>query len=266
MINQNINIAVLGCSGRMGQLVMQECLNDPQINLVGGSIRPGSYFEDKDLGIILNNQPLNICATADINKLFKNADCLIDFSHPEALNDHLTWACKLKKALIIAVTGFTDQQHYSIAEAAKNIPILVAANTSLAMTLLIKLVEEAARQLPHIFDIDIVDTHHRHKKDAPSGTSLSLGAAVNRGHRYDKLKNYFIDVSVQNPRPDHTIAYSAIRAGGYPGEHSVLFSSAMEVLELKHRCLDRRVYAQGALYASKWLVNQPAGLYSMNDL
>ena len=263
-MTQKLRIGVLGCAGRMGQLTMQEVLHDPDVELIGALVRPGSVYDNKDVGIILNQSPMDIVASADPATLFNDADCLIDFSHIDAVESHLKYAEQYRKPLLVAVTGLTDQHYVLAVKAAQHIPLIITANTSLGITLLIKLVEEAARKLPHTFDVDITETHHRHKKDAPSGTSLALGKAVQQGKSIAMPEHYH-GRSINAARSETDINYTIIRAGGYPGDHSVVFSSMQEVIELKHRSLDRRVYAQGALYAAKWLARQQPGLYGMND-
>lgn len=259
-------IAVAGCMGKMGRLVVQEVMQDASLSLAAASVRKNTPFENQDIGEVLFKNPIGIQATSDPQTLFVNADCVIDFSHHDALEQHLQAAEKFEKPFVVAVTGLGEQHKKYMKDAAARIPLLYAANTSLGINLLLNVVERAAKALPQDFDLDICEAHHRHKKDVPSGTSLALGQAIRAGRENEALEDCILSFGAKNERPSSTIAYSVMRAGGYAGDHSVIFSSQGEMIELKHRSFNRQIYAQGAVRAAKWLVQQSPGLYSMKDV
>jgi 4-hydroxy-tetrahydrodipicolinate reductase len=263
---KKIKLAVAGCAGRMGRLVVQEILNTSSLELVAGSVKPGSAYVNVDIGVIAGKTPLGHHTTSNPEELFHHADCIIDFSHVSALSHHLTLAATYAKPFLSAITGLTDVHHREMNKASQHTPILYTSNTSVGITLLLKLIEKAAHTLGEEFDIDIVETHHRHKQDAPSGTALALGQAIRQGHRLNTLQDYYYPLPASVPRPPATIGYCAIRGGGYPGDHRVIFSSESEVVEFTHRALNRQLYAKGAIKAAIWLIQQKPGLYSMQDV
>jgi 4-hydroxy-tetrahydrodipicolinate reductase len=265
-MNRQIKLAVAGCTGKMGRLVVQEIMAAPDLLLTAGSTRVGSPYSDKDVGELIGSKPIGINITSAPQTLFKEADCVIDFSHPYALTEHLDLAVLYGKPMVVAVTGLTEDHKRQMLEASPKCPLLYAPNTSLGITLLLSLVEQVARALPDSFDVDVVEIHHRHKKDAPSGTSLALGQAIKKGKEGQNYADYYYPLPAQELRPTSTIGYSVSRSGGFPGDHSVVFASEGEVIELKHRSFNRQIYAQGALKAARWLIHQQPGLYSMKDV
>ncbi len=264
-MSEKIKLGIAGCAGKMGRLLVQEILSSSMFSLIAGSVRESSPFIGHDIGELAGKTPLGIKATSNTQDLFIKSDCIIDFSHFNALHQHLDYAEAYAKPMVIAVTGITELHKKRMQELSKKVPLLYAANTSLGINVLLTLVEKAAKALTSEFDLDIVEAHHRHKKDAPSGTSLALGRALRNGRQNETLTDFY-EMPASGGRPTSAIAYSAIRAGGYPGDHSVIFSSHNEVIELKHRSFNRQIYAQGALQAAKWLVDRSPGLYTMQDV
>lgn len=204
--------------------------------------------------------------TADLSAALSAADVAVDFSSPQVTGRNLD-TCRLAgKPLLIGTTGFPPEVDRQVEEAARAIPVLVAPNTSLGVTLLIELVRQAARALPESFDIEIVEAHHRMKRDAPSGTALALGRAAAEGRNQPFGRSRAVARRDGEPRKDGEIGFAVIRAGDIVGEHTVLFAGAGESLTLAHRATDRGIFARGALEAAAWLAARPAGRYFMRDL
>lgn len=273
---QRIGIGVLGVTGRMGRLVAQAVLDSPDLKLTGASCRADSAAAGRDVALILGHaEPCGVAANPDLAKLAASADVIVDFSTPaasldlaDALEAAPTAAPTGRAAWLCATTGLSAAQQARVQALASHRAVLPAANTSLGVTLLQALVTEAASRLGAAhFDIEIVETHHRHKADAPSGTALALGraAALGRGGDLDALAIRSRD-GLTGPRPRGAIGFAALRGGDVPGEHSVLFLGDNERVELTHRATDRRLFADGALAAARWLAGQPAGLYAMREV
>ena len=206
---------------------------------------------------------------ANLAELAAASDVLVDFTAPSALGAHLAAAVAAETPLVIGTTGLTDADHRAIDEGAARVAILQTANTSLGVNLLSALVEDTARRLGPDWDIEIVEMHHRHKRDAPSGTALLLGAAANRGrgasdgtshNRLDRLS------TGAGAREEGGIYYASLRGGSVAGDHLVVFAGEGERIELGHRAEDRSIFARGAIKAALWLAGKPPGRYSMKDV
>lgn len=261
-------IAILGCSGRMGRLLVDAVRGDPDCILVAGVVGPGSKALGWDLGTAIGGQPLGIEVTGNASAAFAAADVAIDFTLPAASLVHAELAAESGTALVIGTTGLGAKQLEYVESAAARAPILRAANTSLGVNLLLALVEQAAARLPaELFDIEILEMHHRHKIDAPSGTALALGeaAAAGRGVGLEEASVRVRDGHT-GPRPAGSIGFATLRGGDVAGDHRVIFAADGELLELGHRATSRAVFAKGALSAAKWLAGRPAGLYAMKDV
>ncbi len=219
----------------------------------------------KDAGDLAGTGAIGVPVVSDLAAALSNADVAIDFSSPQATQSNLAVCRAAGKPLLIGTTGFASELTREIDAAAEDIPILVAPNTSVGVTLLIELVRQAARALPSAFDIEVIEAHHRMKRDAPSGTALALGkaAAEGRGQPFDGS-----DATVRRDgkaRRDGEIGFAVVRAGDIVGEHTVLFAGMGESLTLSHRATDRAVFARGALEAAAWLAVRPPGRYFMRD-
>ena len=208
-----------------------------------------------------------VAAREDVTIVPEGADVFVDFSAPAALESNLFAAKAASKPILIGTTGLTDAQQRLIDEAAAKIAVLQAANTSLGVNLLAHLVREAAARLGPEWDIEIVEMHHRHKADAPSGTALLLGraAAEARGVALDEVSDRGRD-GITGPRQEGRIGFASLRGGSVAGEHQVIFAGEGERLELGHRAESRSIFAHGAVQAALWLKNKPAGRYSMADM
>lgn len=243
-------IGIAGINGRMGQAI-HACLTRQIAGLAGTVFRGGA-----------SRTPAGETFAADT--LFKASDCIIDFTKPEALAHHLALARANGTALVIGTTGFSKAQEDSIREAAKDIPIVYAANMSIGVNILLALVEKAAAALPEHFDIEIVETHHRNKVDAPSGTALALGRAAAKG-RGIALEDHMA-VDREGARKTGDIGFAVMRGGDVIGEHTVGFFGPAERIELTHKAADRALFAEGAVRAALWLKGRAPGLYSMRDV
>lgn len=261
-----IRAAIIGVTGRMGQALVRAASEVAELSVVAAVASPKSSALGKDAGELAGVGTSGVRVTADIADALSKADVAIDFSNADATQSNLTACRQARKPLLIGTTGFASDLTAAFEAAAKDIPLLVAPNTSVGVTLLIELVRQAARALPTQFDIEIVEAHHRTKRDAPSGTALALGkaAAEGRGQRFGPA-----EAGVRREgtaRQDGEIGFAVLRGGDIVGEHSVLFAGIGESLTLSHRATDRAIFARGALQAAVWLAPRSAGRYFMRDL
>ncbi|MCE3230215.1 MAG: 4-hydroxy-tetrahydrodipicolinate reductase [Alphaproteobacteria bacterium] len=236
-----VSVGVLGSTGRMGQTILDALKSHPRCTLSMSGTRE------------------------NLDPLFKASDVVVDFTTPDALPTHVAFGLKYGKPLVVGTTGLSSPHSLVISAASSQIPLVVSSNMSVGMTLLTHLVEKAAHFLDESYDIEIAELHHRHKKDAPSGTSLLLGerAAKGRGKRLDELRD---DTDRQGERAKGAIGFSVQRGGMVIGDHSIRFIGDEEMLDFSHRGLSRAVYAKGALRAAEWVTRQQPGLYSMADV
>ncbi|MDX1541716.1 MAG: 4-hydroxy-tetrahydrodipicolinate reductase [Geminicoccaceae bacterium] len=263
-----MRIGVLGCGGRMGRAVIETVLEEPGLELAGGIEAAGSPVLGQDLARLVGREPIGRLAGDDPTDLFGSSDVVIEFSTAEATARHAELAAAAGVAHVIGTTAFSDDHDRRVRAAAERVPILRAANMSLGVNLLLGLAEQVARALPaEAFDAEIVEIHHRHKIDAPSGTALALGDAVARGRAVDlgRVAERGRD-GLTGARTTGAIGFAALRGGDAVGDHTVIFAGAGERIELTHRASDRRIYARGAVRAARWVAGRPAGLYGMNDV
>jgi 4-hydroxy-tetrahydrodipicolinate reductase len=236
-----IYVGVLGSNGRMGQAILSALENHPHCSLSLAGTRE------------------------NIESVFEASDVVVDFTTPEALSDHINLTLSHKKPLVIGTTGLHPHHDRVVSAASTKIPLVVASNMSIGMAVLNNLVQRAAHLLNEDYDIEISELHHRHKKDAPSGTSLMLGrsAAKGRGKLLDELKG---NPQREGERVKGTIGFSVQRGGMIVGDHCVRFIGDEEMMELSHRGLSRGIFAKGALRAAEWVSKQKPGLYTMSDV
>lgn len=255
-----VRTGVLGAGGRMGQAVIAAIAADPRLKLAGAIERAGHPLVGKNLG-----GGLTICS--NLAPLAHASDVLIDFTTPQALAGTLDAACEGRAALLIGTTGLSRADHAAIDRAAKSTPILQAANTSLGVTLLTRLVEQAAAALGPDWDIEISELHHGLKVDAPSGTALALGeaAASGRGVSLSKMRAP-VREGVGKARAAGHIGFASLRGGSAAGDHFVMFLGEGERLELGHKAESRDIFVRGALHAAAWLAGKPPGRYCMADV
>ena len=260
-------IGVVGSGGRMGRFLLAEIAGAEGCRVAGGSVSPGSKLIGRDLGELAGIGALGLTAGGDAAAVFKASDVVVDFTVPAAGATHAKLAAEHRKALVIGTTGLNPAQEAAIREAARRAPIVRAANTSLGVVLLATLVEEAARLLGEEYDIEILEMHHRHKVDAPSGTALALGEAAARGRAVElAARSQRVRDGHTGPRRSGDIGFATLRGGDVVGEHSVIFAAPGERVELSHRAGSRQIFARGALRAARWAAMQPPGLYDMKDV
>ncbi|KVN24649.1 4-hydroxy-tetrahydrodipicolinate reductase [Burkholderia pyrrocinia] len=261
-----MKIAIAGASGRMGRMLIEAVLNDSDAQLVGALDRAGSPFLGQDAGAFLGKQT-GVTLTDDLDAVFAQADYLIDFTRPEGTIAHVEAALRHDVKLVIGTTGFTDEQKATLHAAAAKIGIVFSANMSVGVNVTLKLLEFAAKHFSHGYDIEIVEAHHRHKVDAPSGTALMMGEAVAGalGRSLDDCAVYGRH-GVTGERDPSTIGFSAIRGGDIVGDHTVLFAGIGERIEITHKSSSRVSYAQGALRAVRFLSERGVGLFEMQDV
>ncbi|MFN3211829.1 MAG: 4-hydroxy-tetrahydrodipicolinate reductase [Henriciella sp.] len=259
-----LNIAIAGCAGRMGRQLV-EAAHCAGHKVSGGSEAPGSDTLGKDLGVLAGLEPIGVAAQTDIVSAAQTADVWIDFTVPAATLAALSETGA--PAFVIGTTGFSDAEERQIQVASKTAAIVKAGNFSLGVNLLEALVKQAAARLGTDWDIEILETHHKHKVDAPSGTALMLGdaAAAGRSKSLSEVRAEPYN-GPDAQRVPGEIGFSVRRTGGVIGDHEVTFGSEMEILSLRHTALDRAVFAYGAIKAAEWVASQPSGLYDMSDV
>lgn len=257
-------IAVVGCAGRMGLALMRLVRDTAGCALVGGLERPGHEAVGRDLGTLIGTGPLGIAVSDDADALFGACDAVLDFTAPAASVDYAGRAARAGIAHVIGTTGFAPEQERAIAAAAARATIVKSGNMSLGVTLLAELTRRVAAALDDDYDIEILEMHHRHKVDAPSGTALLLGRAAAEG------RGIALDANADRARDGHTgarergrIGFAVLRGGDVVGDHAVLFAADGETVELRHRATDRAVFARGAVKAALWLIHQKSGRYTM---
>ncbi|MAI91107.1 4-hydroxy-tetrahydrodipicolinate reductase [Ponticaulis sp.] len=263
-----IHIAISGAAGRMGQTLTGLAYDDAGLKLVGATEAPAFDGLGKDVGLLSGLGNTGITLSSDIEAAASDASCFVDFTRPKATLAALKALQSTRvRCVVIGTTGFSSDEMFALQEWSSRYAIVFSGNYSLGVNMLAALVTRAAKSLGEDWDIEILETHHRHKVDAPSGTALLLGdaAAEGRGAPLSDLRIPPYD-GVTGERPEGKIGFSVRRSGGVIGEHEVSFGSEEEILSLSHTALNRKVFARGALHAAKWGVNQPPGWYSMKDV
>lgn len=261
-----MKIAIAGASGRMGRMLIEAVLNDADATLAGALDRQGASTIGEDAGAFLGKKT-GVVLTDDIESVLAAADCLIDFTRPEGTMAHLEAALRHDVNLVIGTTGFEATQKQALVRAGEKIGIVFAANMSIGVNVTLKLLEFAAPYFSQGYDIEIIEAHHRHKVDAPSGTALMMGEAVAGalGRKLDDCAVYGRH-GITGERDPSTIGFSAIRGGDIVGDHTVLFAGAGERIEITHKSSSRVSYAQGALRAARFLAGRDPGFYDMQDV
>jgi 4-hydroxy-tetrahydrodipicolinate reductase len=261
-----MKLAIAGAAGRMGRTLIEAVLRSGDLALGAALEAPGHPQLGRDAGEALG-APCGVAFNADIAAALRAADCLIDFTAPQATLVHLDACVAARKSLVIGTTGFTADDKARIAVAARALPVAMAPNFAIGVNVTFKLAEVAARILGDAYDVEIVEAHHRHKVDAPSGTALRLGEAVAQALGRD-LRTVAVHgrEGITGERGAKDIAFHAIRGGDIVGEHTVIFAGEGERVEVTVRSGSRMTYAQGALRAARWLAGRPPGLYDMFDV
>ncbi|TCP61576.1 dihydrodipicolinate reductase [Rhodovulum bhavnagarense] len=260
-------IVVMGASGRMGQMLVHTVLQSDRARLVGCVERPGHPWVGRDVGEAMGGAHIGLPVTDDAVGVIAQAQAVIDFTAPAATVATATLTAQARAVHVIGTTGFNPEELQKIRAAARHAVIVRAGNMSLGVNLLVGLTRKVSAVLGPEFDIEIVEAHHRHKVDAPSGTALMLGeaAAEGRGVHLDEVAERGRD-GITGARDSGAIGFSAIRGGDVVGEHDVIFAGAGERLVLRHIATDRAIFARGALAAAIWGQDRKPGEYDMNDV
>ena len=266
-MSENIRVVVTGVSGRMGQMIVSGVLSSKKTRLVGALEREGHEWIGKDLGLVSGLKSLGVEVSDDPASVFKNADAIIDFSAPKASVEFSKLAAECGIVHVIGTTGFNDQDLALIENSGKKAKIIRAGNMSLGINLLVQLTKKVAANLDNDFDIEIIETHHNKKVDAPSGTALMLGNAAADGRQISlsNVRDSGRD-GITGARNKGDIGFVSIRGGDVVGEHDVLFAAAGERITLRHVATDRAIFVRGALKAVEWGIRQEPGEYSMKDV
>lgn len=251
----------------MGRMLVALAAQHPDLELRGAFEVDGHAVIGEDAGAVAGIGPLGITVTSDAAAAISQAQVLIEFTLPDPSLEHLALAADSGCAVVLGTTGFTPDQQAVIDDLAARIPLLQASNMSVGVTVLTEVVEDVARRLGAAFDIELVETHHRRKKDAPSGTALTLAEAAARGRSADLTKWATHGRSgMVGERPDEEIGIMALRGGDVVGDHTVFFYGKGERLELTHRAQSREAFASGAVRAAAWLARREPGAYSIRDV
>ncbi|WP_404382383.1 4-hydroxy-tetrahydrodipicolinate reductase [Caenispirillum salinarum] len=262
-----MKIGIVGCAGRMGQMLVREVLKTDGAELAGGTEPEGSPAIGRDLGALVGADDAGVTVTDDPKALFQAADAVIDFTRPEPTMRHADLAAETGTALIIGTTGLSAEQEAEIGRLGEKTPIVLAPNMSVGVNLLFALTQKVAATLGIDYDVEIVEMHHRHKVDAPSGTALGLGraAAAGRGVALDEAAVWAREGHT-GPRKAGDIGFATLRGGDVVGDHTVVFAADGERVELTHKASDRAVFAKGAVRAALWCDGRAPGKYSMFDV
>jgi 4-hydroxy-tetrahydrodipicolinate reductase len=261
-----LRVCVAGASGRMGQMLVEAVLASGDCTLSGALDVAGSPSIGQDAAGFAG-QTSGVSITTDLATGLAGSQFLIDFTRPEGTMAHLRACEKLGVAVVIGTTGFSDAQKAEIAQIARQIPIVMAPNMSVGVNVTLKLLEMAATAMATGYDIEIIEAHHRHKVDAPSGTALKMGEVI-AGALGRDLKDcaVYAREGVTGERDPSSIGFATIRGGDIVGDHTVLFAGTGERIEITHKSSSRATYAQGSLRAVRFLAGKPAGLYDMFDV
>lgn len=259
-----LKIAVAGAAGRMGRSLINACSESDNCQLSAAIEQSGNSLIGSDAGDLVG---LGTCGVKIVDNLSDDFDTLIDFTRPEATIKNLEFCVANNKSIVIGTTGFSDEQKQQITKASESISVVFAPNMSVGVNLCFKLLEIAASVLGDDVDIEIIEAHHRHKVDAPSGTAIRMGEIVAKalGRNLKECAVYGRE-GVGGERDRKTIGFETIRAGDIVGEHTVMFADIGERVEITHKASSRMTFANGAIRAATWLQDQSAGLYDMQDV
>lgn len=263
----SLRIAVVGAGGRMGRQLIQAISKADGVQLTAAFEREGSSLVGSDAGELAGIGHNGIAVSDNLAQQADNFDLLIDFTRPEGTLAHLAFCSANNKKMVIGTTGFDEQGKQAIKQAAEKIGIVFASNYSVGVNLVFKLLEKAAKVMGDYCDIEIIEAHHRHKVDAPSGTALSMGEHIAKAMGKN-LQDHAVYAreGITGERKQDQIGFATIRAGDVVGEHTVWFADEGERVEIAHKASSRMTFANGAVRAAKWLANHDKGLFDMTDV
>lgn len=263
----DLRIAVAGAGGRMGRQLIQAVNNASGVVLGAALERSGSSLVGTDAGELAGIGAIGVQVSDNLDAVKDHFDLLVDFTRPEGSLQYLAFCVANQKKIVIGTTGFDDAGKQAIQQAAEKIGIIFASNYSVGVNLVFKLLEKAAKVMGDYCDIEVIEAHHRHKVDAPSGTALSMGEHIAKTLGRDlKTHGVFARDGITGERKRDEIGFATIRAGDVVGEHSVWFADEGERVEIAHKASSRMTFANGAVRAAKWLQTKPHGLFDMTDV
>lgn len=262
-----INIAIVGAAGRMGKILIEACYEAENVQLSVATEHPESSLIGTDAGEVAGVGKSGVIISSSLDDAANDFDVLIDFTRPEPTLKHLAWCVANNKSMIIGTTGFSDAEKAEIDAAGETISIVFAANFSVGVTLTLKLLEMASRVLGDSVDIEIIEAHHRHKIDAPSGTALKMGEVIAKTLDRDLNEHgVYCREGVTGERKRKDIGFQTIRAGDIVGEHTVMFADIGERVEITHKASSRMTFAKGAVRSAIWVKKQAPKVYDMQDV
>ncbi|MYL24850.1 4-hydroxy-tetrahydrodipicolinate reductase [Halomonas alkaliantarctica] len=261
-------IAIVGVAGRMGRTLVNAVEQDAGATLAGGVVEPGSSLAGADIGELAGMGKKGVAAVDSLEALGDDVEVLIDFTAPKVTLANLAFCAEHGKRIVIGTTGMNDAEIAELDGFRDRVPMVFAPNMSVGVNLTLKLLETAAKALgDEGYDIEVIESHHRHKVDAPSGTALKMGEVVAESlGRNLKEHGVFERVGQCGPRTDKEIGFATVRAGDIVGEHTVMFATEGERIEITHKASSRMTFAKGAVRAARWVADQESGRYDMQDV
>ncbi|MFG6668691.1 4-hydroxy-tetrahydrodipicolinate reductase [Halomonas sp. HNIBRBA4712] len=261
-------VAIVGVAGRMGRTLVSAVNQDETATLAGGIVEPGSSLAGADIGELAGTGRSGVAAVDSLAAIKDDFDVLIDFTAPQVTLANLAFCAEHGKAIVIGTTGMSDDEIEKLDGYRDRVPMVFAPNMSVGVNLTLKLLETAARALgDEGYDIEVIEAHHRHKVDAPSGTAIRMGEVIAKSlDRTLKEHGVFERVGQCGPRTDKEIGFATVRAGDIVGEHTVMFATEGERIEITHKASSRMTFAKGAVRAARWVATKPAGRYDMQDV
>lgn len=263
---KQVRLAVVGAGGRMGCRIVALATESDHVKVTGALERPGHPSVGRDAGIVAGCGELKLAVTSDPKRALSDANVIIDFTAPSAIDSYLGSAIAGKIGIVIGTTALTDANNAAIGTAVKSVPVITAPNMSVGVNLLFKIAPMITEALGGAYDIEIIEAHHNRKKDAPSGTAERLLENIAAARKVSKDKAVYGRRGIVGERARDEIGVHAVRAGDIVGEHTVIFATGGERIELTHRASSRDTFASGALRAAEFITGRKPGLYSMHDV
>ena len=265
-MSSQVKIAVIGASGRMGRSILANAAADLSVEVVAAVVSRASDSLGVDAGTLAGVAPMGVACTADLAAALRTADVAIDVTRADQVESNANVCAHARVPLVVCTTGVAAATQLRLDELSKTLALLVAPNTSIGIAVLRALVRRAAEWLPESFDIEIVEAHHRHKRDAPSGTAIALGEAAAAGRDVQFADVRIVDRAGRGERQSGEIGMASVRAGDIVGTHTVWFAGQGELVTIGHEATDRGIFSRGALRAAAWLASRGAGRYTMDDV
>ncbi|VFP82082.1 4-hydroxy-tetrahydrodipicolinate reductase [Candidatus Erwinia haradaeae] len=266
-MNQDVRVAIIGASGRMGRQLITTTVHTKGVLLGAAIVRKGSSFCGKDAGELAKYDNLGVSITDDLKLVINDFDILIDFTHQDRTLKNLELCLQYHKPMVIGTTGLDKKSQELIKESAQEIALVYSANFSIGINLLLKLVEKTTKVIGSDYDIEIIEAHHRHKSDSPSGTAQKIAATISNEMNWNvEPHSLHAGPDINGSRTKNTIGLSSLRAGDIIGDHTVMFANIGERIEISHKASNRIIFAKGALKAAKWLRTYKTGFFDMIDV